>query len=50
MRSTSWLYTVRARIECFINKLKNHGRIATRYDQTPNFLGFVLLGCMRLTF
>jgi len=41
------LYALRARIECFFNKLKNHRRIATRYDQTStSFLGFVLLGCI----
>ena len=43
------LYAVRARIECFFNKLKNNRRIATRYDQTSiSFLGFVLLGCVRI--
>ena len=43
------LYALRARIECFFNKLKNHRRIATRYDQTlTSFLGFVLLGCIRI--
>lgn len=43
------LYALRARIECFIGRLKNCRRIATRYDQTgTSFLGFVLLGCIRL--
>ena len=43
------LYALRARIECFFNKLKNHRRIATRYDQTStSFLGFVLLACIRI--
>jgi transposase len=43
------IYALRARIECFFNKLKNHRRIATRYDQTStSFLGFVLLGCIRI--
>jgi len=43
------LYALRARIECFFNKLKNNRRIATRYDQTStSFLGFVLLGCIRI--
>jgi transposase len=43
------LYALRARIECFIGRLKNCRRIATRYDQTgSSFLGFVLLGCIRL--
>ena len=43
------LYALRARIECFFNKLKNHRRTATRYDQTStSFLGFVLLGCIRI--
>ena len=43
------LYAVRARIECFFHRLKNHRRIATRYDQTStSFLSFVLLGCIRI--
>jgi len=43
------LYALRARIECFFSKLKNHRRIATRYDHTSiSFLGFVLLGCIRI--
>jgi transposase len=43
------LYALRARIECFFNKLKNHRHIATRYDRTStSFLGFVLLGCIRI--
>ena len=43
------LYALRARIECFFNKLKNNRRIATRYDQTStSYLGFVLLGCIRI--
>jgi transposase len=43
------LYALRARIECFIGKLKNQRRVATRYDHTAmSFLGFVLLGCIRL--
>jgi transposase len=42
------LYTLRARIECFIGHLKEQRRIATRYDKTASsFLGFVLLGCIR---
>lgn len=43
------LYALRARIECFINKLKHHRRVATRYDHTSDsFLGFVLIGCLRV--
>jgi transposase len=43
------LYALRARIECFFNRLKNHRRIATHYDQTStSFLGFVLPGCIRI--
>ena len=43
------LYALRARIECFFNKLKNNRRVATRYDQSStSFLGFVLLGCIRI--
>ena len=43
------LYALRARIECFFSKLKNQRRVATRYDQTStSFLGFVLLGCIRI--
>ena len=43
------LYARRARIECFFNKLKNFCRIATRYDHADaSFLGFVLLGCIRI--
>ena len=43
------LYALRARIECFFSKVKNHRRTATRYDHTAtSFLGFVLLGCIRV--
>ena len=43
------IYALRACIECFFNKLKNHRRIATRYDQTSaNFPAFVLLGYIRI--
>ncbi len=43
------IYALRARIECFINKLKNNRRIATRYDQTSeSFLAFACLGSIRL--
>jgi transposase len=43
------LYTLRSRIECFIGHLKEQRRVATRYDKTASsFLGFVLLGCIRL--
>lgn len=42
------LYTLRARIECFIGRLKNYRRIATRYGQTrTSFLGFVPLESIR---
>jgi transposase len=43
------LYALRSRIECCIGHLKELRRIATRYDKTAtSFLGFVLLGCIRL--
>lgn len=43
------VYTLRSRIECFIGHLKEQRRIATRYDKTASsYLGFVLLGCIRL--
>lgn len=43
------LYALRARIECFINRLKSCRRVATRYDHTAtSFLGFALLSCIRL--
>ena len=43
------LYALRSRIECFIGHLKEQRRVATRYDKTASsFLGFVLLGCIRL--
>lgn len=43
------LYALRSRIECCIGHLKEQRRIATRYDKlATSFLGFVLLGCIRL--
>ena len=43
------LYRLRSRIEHCIGHLKEHRRIATRYDKTPtSFLGFVLFGCILL--
>jgi transposase len=46
---TKRLYALRSRIECCIGHLKEQRRIATRYDKTAtSFLGFVLLGCIRL--
>jgi transposase len=43
------LYALRSRIECFINRLKNSRRVATRYDQTADsFLGFAALSSIRL--
>ena len=43
------LYALRSRIECFINRLKNCRRVATRYDQTADsFLGFATLSSIRL--
>jgi transposase len=43
------LYALRSRIECFIGHPKKQRRIATRYDKADSrFLGFVLLGCIRL--
>ncbi len=42
-------YKERHLVECFIGKLKNSRRVATRYDHTASsLLGFVLLGCVRL--
>ncbi|MCI0756242.1 IS5/IS1182 family transposase, partial [Roseomonas vastitatis] len=42
-------YALRSRIECFINRLKNNRRVATRYDQTANsFFGFAALSSIRL--
>jgi hypothetical protein len=42
-------YALRARIERFFSKLKNHRRVATPYDQTSiSFLGYVPLGCIRI--
>ncbi len=43
------LYALRSRIECFIGRLKEQRRIATRYDKlATSFLGFVLLGYIRI--
>ena len=43
------LYALRSRIECFVNRLKNRRRVATRYDQTADsFLGFATLASIRL--
>jgi transposase len=43
------LYALRSRIECFIGHLKEQRRIATRYDKlATSFIGFVLLGCIRI--
>jgi transposase len=43
------VYALRSRIECFIGQLKEQRRIATRYDKlATSFLGFVLLGCIRI--
>lgn len=43
------LYALRSRIECFINRLKNSRRVATRYDKTADsFLGFAALSSIRL--
>ena len=43
------LYALRSWIKCFIDRLKNSRRVATRYDHTASsFLGFVLLGGIRL--
>jgi transposase len=42
------LYSLRNRIERFINRLKNSRRVATRYDHTANsFLGFAMLASIR---
>ena len=43
------LYALRSRIECFINRLKNSRRVATRYDKTAtSFLGFAARTSLRL--
>ncbi|MFT8247351.1 IS5 family transposase [Roseomonas sp. BN140053] len=43
------LYALHNRIERCINRLKNHRRVATRYDHTAtSFLGFVQLAAIRL--
>jgi len=43
------VYALRSRVECCIGHLKEQRRIATRYDKlATTFLGFVLLGCIRL--
>lgn len=43
------LCALRSRIECFINRLKNSRRVATRYDQTAeSFLGSATLTSIRL--
>jgi transposase len=43
------LYALRSRIECFVGHLKEQRRIATRYNKlATSFLGFVLLGCLRI--
>jgi transposase len=43
------LHALRSRIECFIGHLKEQRRIATRYDKlATSFIGFVLLGCIRI--
>ena len=42
-------YALRGRIECFINRLTNRRRFATRHDQmADSFLGFVILSSIRL--
>jgi len=42
------LYVLRARVEHCVGHLKEHRRIATRYDKTESsYVGFVLLGCLR---
>ncbi len=43
------LYALRNLVERCFSKLKQNRRLATRYDKTANsYLGFVLLGCIRL--
>jgi transposase len=36
------VYALRSRIECFMNKLKNNRRVATRYDNTAQLSGIRL--------
>jgi len=43
------LYALRARVEHCIGHLKEMRRVATRFDKTAcSFIGFVLLGCLRI--
>jgi transposase len=43
------LYALRSRIECFIKRLKNSRRVATRYDQSADsFVGSATLSSIRL--
>jgi transposase len=43
------LHALRSPVECFINRLKNRRRVATRYDQTADsFLGVAALSSIRL--
>jgi transposase len=45
------LYALRSRIECCIGHLKEHRRVATRFDKTASsFLGFVMIACARRWF
>ena len=41
------LYKERHIVECFINKIKDFRRIATRYDKTAQaFLSMICIACM----
>ena len=43
------LYALCSRIECFINRLKNSRRVATRHDQSADsFLAFTALSSIPL--
>lgn len=43
------VYKERHLVENFFCRLKQHRRVATRYDKTAqNFLGFVLVACIRV--
>jgi transposase len=44
-----FVYAIRNRVECIINKLKCSRRLATRYEKTrENYLGFIHLTSVRL--
>lgn len=49
LRCDWWLYKERHLVECFINKLKNFRRVATRYDKClSSFAAFCCLAAICL--